>query len=256
MNTIETLGKLGLTRNEAEVYMYLLKKGVANGTEVYVENSMDKASGYRALNSLVKRKLVYCVGQPRNQKFFINETKSLLKLQEEKQQEIEKTRSDLVELLNDIEKHSGETYKSNKIHIYEGKDRYKEYLYERLKVKGTINRSIGTSETAQVLAGDYVNVVGEYRKRRIERQVFYKGLKDELYMQPKVNKKVDELKEIRRTPKELIIPNLSFSTFDKRFAYYHIENNVFWGVIIEDPLVVSLFNSMFDFIWERSEVLY
>jgi sugar-specific transcriptional regulator TrmB len=256
MKTIGTLEKLGLTRNEAEVYLYLLKKGVANGTEVYVENSMDKASGYRALNSLVKKKLIYCVGQPRNQKFFAGEAKNLLKLQEEKQQEIEKTKIEIVDLINGIDKYVAENYKTNKIHIYEGREAYKEFLFEKLKVSGSVIRSIGNSDTAQILAGEYSELIGRYRKERIAKNIFYRGLKDQLYMQPTVNKKVEELKEVRRTPENLITKNISFGTFDTRFGYYHFENNIFWGVIIEDFLVVTLLNKMFDFIWDSAEIIY
>ena len=51
--------KLGLTLNESEVYVFLLKHGLTSGPDIYTLMNMDKSSCYRALNSLMKKNLVF-----------------------------------------------------------------------------------------------------------------------------------------------------------------------------------------------------
>lgn len=256
MDINSLLQKIGLTANEIKIYQYLLSKGVSLATNIYQDTQLDKSSAYRALANLEKLKLVFSLGQSRNQKFYADNGENLLKIQQEKEAEVVRMRSEIKQFIKDIEDYSRENYKASNIKIYEGQEDYKRYMLERLRKTGGVIREVVGADTAKVLAGNYQEFVSYFRAERIKKKIVLKVFKDKLAITNPKNLKQKEFKEVRRTPVELDFEGLSFVTFEANTGFYHFKEGKFWGIIINDLFITHFLNAMFDLIWEKSEIIY
>lgn len=256
MYAYETLEKLGLTKNEISIYLYLLRVGEANPQAVISESALDRSTAYRALKGLLAKGLIFPIGNARGLKYYSDNGRNLRKLQEDFEKEVTQNRIALDTILNNIEKISAEKYKFNNIEIFEGQEGYESFMYERIKHPNIVIREIITDQSAKMFPRDYAKFINKYRNDRIKKRISIKLLKDKLAIDSPVNKKIQELKEVRRIPANLDTTNMAFATFDTRCGFYSTKSNQFWGIIINDSLITTFLNGMFDFIWESSEIIY
>lgn len=255
MKIEKSLEQIGLTKNEIQVYLYLVNRGVATGNEIYVDNDLDKSSAYRALDNLEKLKLVYAIGQSRNQKFYADNGANLLKLQKEKEDEIAHVRLDIVDFVNNIEKNSKSAYKKSNVEIFEGKEEYKRFMNERLKPGVKLIRDLARLDTTVYFIDDYTSFMTDYKESRISKKIMYHGLFDSTALGQVTDKSSEaNYKEVRILNESLDLKNAVLTTFGNKTGIYTERGGKFWGIIISDVIVTSLVNSLFDFIWNRATV--
>ena len=140
------LHNIGLTLNEAEIYVYLLQNGPSLGSSIYKNLGKDKSSTYRSLSSLIENDLVYKVGESRNQKFGANPQENLLSIVEVKKDKLEETSLHLKNFLKTIKKNSKSEFQKGNITIYESDDG-KEKLYRKiLSSKDQLIRRISSKD--------------------------------------------------------------------------------------------------------------
>ena len=97
MNTA-TLENIGLTRNQAEVYLALLKLGSATAQQVIKESGLHRSPVYDALEKLQEQGLVSSVVKDFKQYFQAVSPKKLYSYLEEKKQELTEAMPELEKL--------------------------------------------------------------------------------------------------------------------------------------------------------------
>lgn len=98
------LKQVGLTYNEAKVYLYLLQIGTKLGADIHTDLKMDKSSCYRALNNLTEKNLIYAVGEERNRQFTANPPDHIDALVQAEEQKLLQTKKSLAEFQKQIQK--------------------------------------------------------------------------------------------------------------------------------------------------------
>lgn len=253
----DSLQKLGLTANEVVVYTYLLRRGVSIGREIYIDNELDKSSAYEALINLQNKGLIYTLGQTRNQRFGAISADKLHELVEEKEKEIQKIKSDVSEFVKNIDEVAKQSYKSKNVRVIEGEDGFKQWAFARLEgPNNSIIRELVSYNLHDTFIKDYDEYSREMPKRRVlagikmrslvKKEDTQGSLKSLRISNPKL------LKEVRVLPDNFQISS-SFATFGNKTSFLRKKDGKFLGVIIEDKLITSLLNSMFDYIWAGSK---
>jgi sugar-specific transcriptional regulator TrmB len=128
----KTLLKLGLTDNEAAIYLKLLSLGKSTAYDLINTTGMHRNSVYTALNSLVNKKFIVTTEINKKANFQVIEPKKILQKEENRLSEIK----NLIPKLDKL-------YKSNptEIIVHEGEREYREFWINiaRNSKKGTVN---------------------------------------------------------------------------------------------------------------------
>jgi sugar-specific transcriptional regulator TrmB len=256
LGNIKSLQKIGLTSNEIAVYLFLLRNGPNSGYNLYTGLDLDKASTYRALNSLIKLQLVNRSGSTKNQEFFIEDVYKLNELINKKEKEIVSVRNDFNELLKQIEQNSEELYKSQNIEVFQGKDGYHLWMERRLQGNHKLIRELGSKKfVLNIIANpEYMPYMKKYIAKRIKKGISMYTLADT--SEPHDGIDITDtklLKMARQFPGKLDL-DAFLSTFGGYFGYYTNKSNKFMGVIIYDPFMTKLLNSVFEVLWQQSKI--
>lgn len=258
MEILNNLQKIGLTKNEVDVYVFLLKNSATFGSDIHTTLGIDKSSCYRAINNLLKLKLIEKSGESKNKMFFINDSKNLDDLIDKKETEILSIKKSFRKLLSEIKKDKDGLYKQENIQIYNGIEGYKLFNEQRLRGNHKYVKELGTRLFIEkiISSDEYYSYMNSYIKRRIK-----KGIKmHTLFDISEENDSIDItdeklLKESRQYPNKLDL-GAFITIFGNYFGYYTCKNNKFMGVIVFDPLLTRLIESMYDVIWSLSKPVF
>jgi len=142
---IEELKKIGLTKNEAEVYLVLIENGMIPAREIIARTKLHRQLVYDALNSLIEKARVSFVNKNGKKYFKANPPEIFINFLENKKIEIEK---DVLEFrkilpkLNSLTKISSEKQEAS---VYQGNKGIKSLLDDMLKQRDEI-LTIGASD--------------------------------------------------------------------------------------------------------------
>lgn len=255
MEIITALKKLGLTQNEIDIYLFLLKNEGIAAPQIYKSLGLDKSSAYRALSLLQEKELILVSGETRNQEYEAKPADELERFYKQKRQEIKTIGNTINDFVADIESYAKSNYKSQSIKIFEGEKSYFAFNEARLADGVKLIREIGVKEFLDkvVVGVDYENYMNEYISRRVKKGIKIRCLYDDRedylpfdYTNPKI------LKQARKYTGELDL-NSFMSTYGNKVGFFTIKVNTFMGVVIEDVFITKLINSMYDAIWKVSE---
>ena len=94
------LEELGLSRNEARIYLFLLRKGETSTGPIIKETGIANSRVYESLNSLIEKGLVSFNIQRKCKYFKANEPKALLEREKGKLDKIESIMPKLTEIMS------------------------------------------------------------------------------------------------------------------------------------------------------------
>lgn len=245
------LKQVGLTYNEAEVYLYLLQMGTKLGAAIHSDLKLDKSSCYRALNNLTEKNLIYAVGEERNRQFTANPPEHVEALVRAEEQKLLQTKKSLNEFQTLIKQYTKNHYQDKNVTIITTEAGHKQYMEARLKCISKLIRELGGRSTASQYLSNYDEHVAEHIAKRVKAGIFLRQLVpfgeiDEIW-----EKSSHEMnKEARELPENFQAP-ASFSVWDDMVAINSKEKGNHIGVMIKDPLIATLMTSMFDHIWNN-----
>ncbi len=239
MDTKQDLVKFGLTENEAETYLVLLKIGEARTGQISKETKINRSLVYRVLETLKNKGLVSEVIKENRSYFSANNPQNLKKIIEEKNQ-------DLNELLPKLLSIKKEESDSMKIEVYSGLNGIKTVLRDNLEnVKEFYVLGAG-NEFASLTEHFY----DQYYTLRIQRKIFQKVLfksdakerakvvSDSSYSEARI------LDETYKVPMATII-------YKNKVAF------VSWPdkkvILIESKNIFEGFKEQFDILWKTAE---
>ncbi len=156
----QTLIKIGLTDNEAEIYLALLSLGPSLVSKIVEKTRINRTHIYDRLSNLMKKGLVSYVIKNNRKHFYAAEPKRLLRYLEEKQEEIEKEREEVQAILPKLERIIPER-KDESVEVYEGKEGLKTILEDIIRSKKDI-LTYGSE-------GNFSNVLKFYFKHYLTR---------------------------------------------------------------------------------------
>ncbi|PIY69267.1 hypothetical protein COY90_01520 [Candidatus Roizmanbacteria bacterium CG_4_10_14_0_8_um_filter_39_9] len=256
MNTI--LEQVGLTHNESKIYLTFLKHKEKTAAEVSRILSMDKSSCYRAVESLVAKGLLITIPRRRGTTHSSASPEILKELMIAKRNDVKAREEQLDGFIAKWVKDAKDS-RSTFIKVETGIQAIRDGMERNLEAAIASNKVIKEQYRLSFpyfKDRDHAAWVNEFAKRRIKAGVSIRQIVDfagSTAFAPimKTNKAL--LKEIRLMPKEMkTLHGLRLSgdvvniiSFDEKENYIDIT--------IKDKYVALFMNSMFDFVWERSE---
>lgn len=256
MNTI--LNQIGLTKNEADVYLMFLKHTKKTAAEIARLLVMDKSSCYRAVDTLVAKGLLLASPKKRGTTHTAVSPTVLKELYHQKANELKSKESELDHFIAQLLKQD-ESKRSTFIKVETGIEAIRNGMEQNLEAAKKSTKMIKEFYRLSFpyfKDKEHTKWVNEFAKRRIAagvsiRQIVDFADKDVFAPIMKSDKKL--LKEIHLMPPEMkgmygvhISGDIThIVSFDKDENYIDIT--------IKDTYVTLLTSSLFDFMWERSE---
>jgi sugar-specific transcriptional regulator TrmB len=256
MNT--TLQNIGLTQNESAIYLAFLKHGQKTAAEIARILHMDKSSAYRAVEVLIAKGLLITNPQRRNTTHTAVSPEVLKELYRQKLNEFKNQESELDTLVKKLITQD-ESRRNTFIKVETGIEAIRNGMDQNLEAAIKSNKMIKEFYRLSFpyfQDPDHIKWVNSFLKRRLAAGVSIRQIVDFAGVDTfapimKTDKKL--LKEIHLMPKEMkglygvrISGDLTnIISFDKDQNYIDIT--------IKDTYVTLLMNSLFDFMWERSE---
>ncbi len=260
LNYHAIISTLGLTGGESEIFEHLLEYGEIKAVELRKNLRLDRAPFYRSITLLESKNLVTVRGNLRKQVVSLQQIDSIKSILTQKKMELETAEKSLLSFQANMKDLRDKRYHQDNVEIYSGEEAFSDSMYSVLKGGGKIFRDITPdSETIYQMAGGkdkYMVFFKKYKPFRVKNNVkiqilFDKNAKniDQISMTNK-----QDLKESRIYGGSLKL-DCYLNICGSRSLFYTKDQSGYWGIVLKDPFIANLLNSLFDVIWNLSKPL-
>ncbi|MBT4174967.1 hypothetical protein HOE07_04795 [archaeon] len=247
MDLEKNLVEIGLTQQEAKIYLITLKLGIAKASQISQKAKIQRGAAYYILK-LLKEKGFLIESIKSGVKYYsaINPTRIVEIIEEERKRKLSQIKAILPEL-----KEMKETaIEKPQVEIYEGYEGFKTIFSRLIEEPG---QEFNAYLSANIL--DYLPHFHEqFRKRRSKKRIRIKT----------ITEKTPRLKEIQRLDKkenrETKFLNQLFK--DTEGLFYVLKDSVIFirankkeqtGLYIKDKNLASLHKNIFDQLWKQAK---
>lgn len=257
INTI--LEQIGLTQNESSVYLAFLKHKEKTAAEIARVLKMDKSSCYRAVESLVEKRLLITIPRLRGTTHSAVSPEVLKELLQTKKHELALQEDHLNNFIQKLIS-DNEEKRNTFIRIEKGIEAVRSAmdraLEEAIRTDKVMKDRYRKNDHHSFTDKKHTAWVTDYAARRIKAGITIKQIfnPEGVDIVPSLMKtSIKLLKEIRIMPKEMQITSDFRLAGDMTYIISFDKNNDFIVVTLFDKYLTELMRSMFDFIWERSK---
>lgn len=239
----EFLRSIGLGKNETEVYLNLIKRGLSSVLEISKETRIHRSNLYEALENLLKKSLIFKITKNKKSLFYARPPRSLLDYL--KNQELE-----LSSIIERLETQHINVNEENQVKFSQGKFALREAILGLLILEKPIC-VYGIPQKAPDIIGP---ILSAFHKRRIERKILMKHI----YNKGDVNG-TDRIKVLNQMPyteaKHLPIK------YDSPVSTLVCGNKVLllmWGgdttvIEIDNEEVAKSYQNYFELLWKMAK---
>jgi sugar-specific transcriptional regulator TrmB len=237
----ETLKSCGLTENQADIYIALLKEGETSASKLAKLIKINRSTIYQELNELVKQGLASYVIKDFKRYYKASPPEQILTQLEDKKQEIKSILPQLKNLQDTSIKPLID------IKVYEGKEGIKSFYQQILNEKPKEVLALGVTGIAwEILQFTFPHFVKEYQKAGIKsRYLANNDSKQRLKQHPKKNLLIKYL------PKETY-SDVTTIIFNDNIAIQSLQKEQIYVVIIRDKKLAQGYKNYFKFIWKST----
>lgn len=227
----------GLTRNQAKVYLKLIKQPAQTGGQIAKGVSMDRSFVYNVLASLADKGLVSHILEENVKIFYATDPESLLKESEERKERI-------MSIVEELKKIKGTTKPDRNVLVYNGKAGLKVYMRDLLNCPSFCS-----------LGGGGLYNIFDLLKTEFPH---YLKLFDEKNTKGKIITSPDNEANMKKTYDNLNIKiktmnglnkSVCFTLFCDKLAIYSLEHKPY-VIIIEDGSIAATLMEYFNLVWK------
>lgn len=165
---IEKLQKLGLSMNEAKLYLALIRLGEAQAGKISKEAQINRTTTYDSIERLIKKGLIYYSISANRRVFKPADPKEILNSLKEKQ----KTAEEIIPELNNLFK---ESKKKEEFNLYKGKKGIRSILNDILTHKEYV--AFGSSgRFLEIMKHDFILFQKEKKEKKIKSRVILSNI--------------------------------------------------------------------------------
>ena len=240
---IKQLEELGLTRNEAIIYVFLLKIGETTTGKIIKETGIANSRVYETLNSLIARGLVSYNVQKGGKHFSACDPKKFIELEEERKKKIQELIPGLMSLKNNEKK---ETITA----VYEGFDGFKTAFKKiiddcpsgkEIFILGFSEQQSKTESLRLFLSN--MNLKSNQKKQKL-RIILDSSVKETLGKDREKEKNT----EVRYMPKGYVSP-AAMDIFED-YVYMFLWGEKPFVFMIKNKAIAESFKVYFNFLWK------
>lgn len=242
------LKHIGLSENEAKVYLAMLELGPSPVLEIAAKAGINRPTAYVQIESLKKMGLVSTQIKGKKQLFIAEDPDQLEILLTEKEKELEHKKEELEKMLPALSVMFNTADEKPQVRYFEGIEGIKKVQKEFLQTKSKLIYAISFRDdlyTAVPNQGEYVK---ERVKRKIHTKFIYSSTKGRL---PSTSDR-ELLVESRFIPPEQFPKGADITVFDHKVAIASLQGKVMCTVI-EHGDVAKSFRGIFDLLWASAE---
>ena len=241
------LEKIGLSKQEAKVYINTLKLGIAKASEIAQKSDIKREASYYILKTLQEKGFISEVIKSGVKYYNAVQPKRILEIiEEEKQQKTEFIK----DILPDLESLQKIALTRPKIEVYEGLAGLKTVLSLLIQNK---NQTIFGYVPEKVI--DLLPIFSlQFRKRRKENNIFIKVITEKSKLTEELKKKdKEELREIKFN--DSIIKGMDVAVYIQKESIVIIKANEKeqLSIYIKEENVAKLQKSIFMEMWETAK---
>lgn len=243
MQDITILEKIGLTKNDRKVYLALLELGSATVSSLVKRIGLHRSYVYDILDKLIDFGLVSFTIK-NNKKFFnIDYPEKILKVLENKEQEIKENKKSVKKILPNLIKRQRTAREKQEAKIFLGKEGIKSVLEDILRTKKDFVGFGAEGRFKDIFKWYFDN----WQKRRVKLGLRYKIIYNSR-LKGKRPAKGQKLVEVRFLPKKYEFPATTI-------VYGNKITIIVWdispiGFVLESEKAVKSFLSYFEVLWK------
>jgi len=242
----EFLRSIGLGKNEAEVYMALIKKGVSSVQDISRETKIHRANVYNAVDNLIDKGIAFAVVKDGHRVFYGREPKVLLNYLKEKELELNSIIKTL-EIQNIIQP------KKSNVEISKGKFALREALFKLLDLK----EAISTYGIPREIHGDIKMIFDSFNRERLKRKIQLKCIHNIEKRDSKINNlafdMIESCTEAKHLPSKYNSPVTTFVCGNKTIlVIWHEDVSI---IEIDNGEVAESFRNYFEVLWKAAKIL-
>lgn len=251
---LSLLKPYGLTTEEADIYLFLLKNGFVSALEVSKTLRIGRTRVYRLLDKLVKRQLVVEKLGERGFQFGAASPQRLHQLSIEKELEARALKKALPSLVKELESLMPSAFgKKSKVLFYEGMEGLKQVSYNITRADGLL-RVFEVEHMSDFLDFEFSESV---RKELVENKIMTYDLTNKKSSpahtdQTELVKHYSQLRYI--DPKKLRI-QFEVLIYNDVYATYTYKGDEVFCVEIYNEELATMQKQIFDFIWAQAQPL-
>lgn len=237
---IKDLIELGLTKNQASIYLELIKHPEQTAGKIAKMLSIDRSFVYGILSSLTDKGLVTHTIKAGKRLFHPTDPENFLKELEEKKAKVSKIVNEL-KLIKQTKK------QERTVDVYEGKSGIKAFVREFLDSDNFYTLGGGGKlNIFETLKYEYPHYLKELKKKKITGKLITSVKNKEIMKNIYQNTKVDI-----KTFKELK-SKTSFTIFKDKLAIYSFEEKPF-VITIDDKSISDALKDYFNLLWKQAK---
>ncbi len=165
----KNLSKLGFSPSEIKIYLHLLKTGSSYPNKISSETRINRSNVYEALDRLISKGVVSFIKKNNVKWFEAKSPESLLSLIKEKEEDIQKTKNNLLKEINNLEINQEKALEAS---IFVGKKGLRIIFEEVLATKKPISLIASKLQFKEVF-GPYFEL---WHKERIKRNISQRSI--------------------------------------------------------------------------------
>lgn len=261
MSIIASLEKLGLSEQEAAIFVFLAQSGPAKAPQIQAALAINKLAAYRALKRLTDGGFVITYGDKRLQKYAAVPLQKVVSEYDKNVHDIRQAQSEFEDWSKNLAQKEEQLYKDRKIQVYEGVEGLRLWYTERLNGDVPLIREFGNNLFWYKLpdSAEMGNIMTlDARHKRLDKKIPLQSI----FVTDSSTDVVDDHARTRadymKETKVINIPGLptgNISVFGTRFGFYTLENGVMRGVIVEDSTLAGLVNAIFEMLWQQAQLV-
>jgi len=218
----EILLKIGLSGNEVEIYLALLRLGPSLVSSIVEKTKINRTNIYDRLERLIDKGLVSYVIKNNRKYFSAAEPNKILRYLEEKEEKIREEKESVKSIMGELEKFYP-IAKEEKVEVYEGKEGLKTILEDIIQSKQDIFTYGSEGNFSRILKFYFAHYLKRLQKNRIKMKVIFNYNTEKIPFEWK-------FAEARYIPKE-------YQTPTETTIY---GNNVAIFILTEEPKVILI----------------
>ena len=246
---LNQLKNIGLTDNEAKVYLAMLELGPAPVLEIATKAGINRPTAYFQIEGLKKRGLVSAQTKGSKQLFIAESPDQLKHLIERERLLVDQKKSELEEILPDLTELFSSWEDRPTVRYYEGKEGL--LRMQELILKSKINDVLGMSSLDD-LHKLFPNHSADYVNRRVQKKIRSRFIYTS--KQGPILKETDAklLRESRFIPPDKMPFTSDLTIYGNSVALVSLKERPV-GIVIEHKQISDSFRSLFEFTWSMAK---
>lgn len=247
----EILEKVGLTKNEAKVYLVLLDLDISSTKAIIEKTGLHRQLVYDALNRLIEKGLVSFVIKSNKKYFKAVDPKEFLDFFNKKQEEIKKKRKEFERILPELIKKRGEQIEKQETTVYLGNKGIKSLLNDMLNQKQEI-LTIGASEIkAEAFQYHLKFNLPLFHKIREKKKIRYK-----IVLSEDLKQRAKMLNKFKHTEAKIL--SKEFTSNSSTNIYGNKVSIIMWssqpfGILIKSKEIADAQKKHFELLWKLAK---